>query len=144
MPSSQTGGGSFADRLPELEKAVESNPTDRTALLHLGIGYYQANEYARAETTYTQLLHIEDSAETRNNLGNVYRDWRRPEQATEQYRLAIQLDPAFATPYANLAALYVMTGDIEKARAAAETGIGKTSGSAQQQLQTLLNSLNSQ
>ena len=127
--------------LPELEKAAQDKPQDLDVLGQLAVGYYQAKDYAKAEEVYKKMLGIKDSALTHNNLGNVYRDWNKADQAIEQYQAAIKLDPTLAFPYSNLAALYMMSGDITRAQEIAQSGIDKTSGAAQQQLQTLLDSL---
>ena len=136
-----SAGNDYAQQLPGLEQAVEQNPNDLDALAQLAIGYYQTQDYAKAEETYKKMLAIKDTAEVHNNLANVYRDWNKPELAIEQYEKALDIDPSLGVAYGNLAALYMMTGKIDDAIRVAEDGIEKTSGPARDQLQSLLDSL---
>ena len=139
--SSPGGGSEYTERLPDLQEAVQAKPNDLEALGQLAVGYYQTQAYPKAEEIYKKMLGIRDAAETHNNLGNVYRDWQKIDQAIEQYNKAIELDSALVSPYANLAGLYLMSGDAERATSIAKAGIEKTSGAAQQQLQALLDSI---
>jgi Flp pilus assembly protein TadD len=116
---------------------VKESPEDLAALAELAIGYYQTQAWAKAEETYKKMISLKDSAELHNNLANVYRDWQKIDQAVAEYRKAIELDPASALSYGNLAALYMMNGDIEKAREVAEEGIEKSTGAGKEQLQRL-------
>jgi hypothetical protein len=140
-PSVPAGSSTYLEQLPELQKAAQERPQDLEALRRLAVGYYQAKQYAGAEETYLKMLAIENTAETHNNLGNVYRDWGRADQATVQYDAAMALDPSLLYPYSNLAALYIMAGDLARAREVVQSGIQNTNGAAQQQLQILLQSL---
>ncbi|MGI9887096.1 multiheme c-type cytochrome [Vibrio chagasii] len=59
----------------------------------------------------------------RTNLGNVYRDLGKREQAIEYYLGAIEIEPYFENSYANLADLYRALGDEPKALATLKQGI---------------------
>ncbi|WP_434567839.1 tetratricopeptide repeat protein [Vibrio chagasii] len=59
----------------------------------------------------------------RTNLGNVYRDLGKHEQAIEYYLGAIEIEPYFENSYANLADLYRALGDEPKALATLKQGI---------------------
>ncbi|NOH31904.1 multiheme c-type cytochrome [Vibrio chagasii] len=59
----------------------------------------------------------------RTNLGNVYRDLGKQEQAIEYYLGAIEIEPYFENSYANLADLYRALGDEPKALATLKQGI---------------------
>lgn len=145
VPGDQSGppqpGAEYAARLPELEQAVDQSPEDLDALAELAIAYYQTQAYQKAEEVYLKMIGLEDSAEFHNNLGNVYRDWPKTDQAIEQYEEAIELDETLASAYGNLAVLYMMSGQIDKAIVVAEAGIEKTTGAGRQQLEALLLSL---
>jgi len=52
-----------------------------------------------------------DRPAARLNLGNLYRDGRKPETAAQQYRSALALDPGFDPARVNLADLLVSQGD---------------------------------
>ncbi len=133
--------GESTDSLPALEQAVQETPEDLEALGRLAVAYFQARSYAQAEETYKRMLALEDSAEIHNNLGNVYRDWNKTEQAIEQYEKAMDIDATLAVAYGNLAAVYMMSGQMEKAVEVAQEGIENTTGSGRQQLEALLDSL---
>lgn len=151
-PTTQTGGSlpdtppppagnEYAEQLPGWEQEVEQNPDDLNALAQLAIGYYQTQDYAKAEETYKKMLAIKDTAEVHNNLANVYREWNKPEQAIEEYEKGLDLDPSLGMAYGNLAAIHMMTGNVDEAIRVAEDGIENTSGPAREQLQSLLDSL---
>ncbi|MFM2626931.1 multiheme c-type cytochrome [Vibrio chagasii] len=59
----------------------------------------------------------------RTNLGNVYRDLGKHEQAIEYYLGAIEIEPYFENSYANLADLYRALGDESKALVTLKQGI---------------------
>ncbi len=131
-------GQEYAEKLPGLEQAVQGDPENLGSLAELAIAYYQTQSYVKAEETYKKMIAIEDRAEFHNNLANVYRDWQKSDLAVEQYEEAIELDPASALPYGNLAAMYLMNGETEKAKEIAETGVENTSGAGRDQLEALL------
>mgnify|MGYP001129117497 FL=1 len=95
---------------------MEADPTDLYSLERLAIVHYQLDNYEEAAAAYQKLLAIVDDAFTHNNLGNVYRDWGKSDEAKAQYEQAIALDPTLKQPYINLALLYKAEGDIEAAR----------------------------
>lgn len=134
-------GAEYSEKLPALEQAAKEDPEDLDALAELAVAYYQTQSFAKAEETYKKMIGIDDRAEFHNNLANVYRDWAKTDQAVTEYQAAIGLDPETALWYGNLAAMYMMNGDIEKAKEVAEEGIEKTAGEQRTQLQQLLESL---
>lgn len=108
------GGKSLDDyraEIPDLEKAVETDPTDLYALEGLAVAHYQLDEFEEAEAAYLKILAIQEDAFTRNNLGNVYRDWGKTEEAKAAYRKAIEDDPTLKYPYVNLSGVLQKEGD---------------------------------
>jgi protein O-GlcNAc transferase len=124
--------------LPQLQQAAQDDPDDLDALAQLAIAYYQTQAYAEAESTYERMIAIEDRAEFHNNLANVYRDWQKSDQAVEQYQEAMDLDPTSALAYGNLAAMYWIDGQADKAKEIAKKGIENTAGPGREQLEALL------
>ena len=53
-----------------------------------------------------------------NNLGNLYRELRRPTEAIAAYRRALELDPQHARAHANLGNMLKDLGDTDGALAA--------------------------
>jgi tetratricopeptide (TPR) repeat protein len=92
------GGKTHADyeaELPDLQKAVAANPGDLASLQELAVAQYQLSQYEDAVATYNKMLAISNDAFTRNNLGNVYRDWGKADEAKAEYETAISLDPTY-------------------------------------------------
>jgi Flp pilus assembly protein TadD len=114
--STMVVGGKTLDEykaeIPDLEKAVEADPTDRGSLESLAVAHYQLGEYEEAEAAYLKILAIGEDAFTRNNLGNVYRDSGRTEEAKAAYRKAIETDPTLKYPYVNLSGVLKTEGDL--------------------------------
>jgi Flp pilus assembly protein TadD len=112
-------GGKSADaykaEIPDLEKKVQANPTDIASWLELAVANYNLGNYETAVTDYKNILAQENDAFTHNNLGNVYRDWGKPDQAIAEYQTAISLDPTLKPPYINLANVYKNQGDLTSA-----------------------------
>ncbi len=114
--------------LPDLEKAVEASPTDLAALQELASAQWLTKRYEGAAATYEKMLEIKEDAVTRNNYGNVLRDWESWAEAKAQYEIAIADDPTYATAYINLAVILVSEGDVDAAVAKLDKGIAATTG----------------
>ena len=114
--------------LPDLEKAVENAPNDLGALQELAIAQYNTGRYEEAAATYQKMLAIKDDAFTRNNYGNVLRDWKRPEEAKAQYEKAISLDPLQTNAYINLAGVFVSEGHVDDAVKVLDRGLAVLTG----------------
>jgi tetratricopeptide (TPR) repeat protein len=110
----------YRAEIPELEKAVAADPSDLTSLEKLAVAHYQLKEYDQAAEAYLKILAQVDDAFTYNNLGNVYRDQKKLDQAIAQYLKAIELDPTLKQPYINLARVYKENDQMDKAIAILE------------------------
>ena len=112
-------GGKTKDQykaeIPGLEKAIAADPTDLSSLESLAVAYYQLENYDQAATTYKKILAINNDAFIHNALGNVYRDWQKPDLAIAEYKAAIAVDPTLKYPYINLADVYQAQGDLPDA-----------------------------
>ena len=104
----------------DLEKAVAADPQDLDSLEKLAVAHYQLKEYDQAAEAYLKILAQVDDAFTHNNLGNVYRDQKKHDQAIAQYLKAIELDPTLKQPYINLARVYKENDQLAKAIAILE------------------------
>jgi tetratricopeptide (TPR) repeat protein len=135
------GGPNYQEQLPDLEQAVEEEPESLEALQALAIGYYQTRQFEKAEETYRRMIELDDSAVFHNNLGNVYRDWGKTDEAISQYEKAIEIDPSLVLAYSNLATMYFTSNRLDEAREVLQQGIENASGPAKEQLETLLSTL---
>lgn len=118
----------YAAEIPDLQKAVEANPTDLTALQNLAVAQYNSRHYDDAIATYQKMLQIKDDPVIHNNYGNVLRDQSKFDEATTQYRKAIAGDPSMAIAYINLAGIYDLQGNYPEAQRVLDEGIARTVG----------------
>lgn len=135
-----SGGKTAAEwqaELPKLEKAVQDNPTDLTALQALAVAQYQLKNYDDAAATYEKMLAIKDDPLTHNNYGNVLRDAGKTDSAIAQYQKAIAGDPTLVTAYINLAMVFTNENDKADADKVLSQGIAATTGDSQTRLKTV-------
>lgn len=100
----------YRDRLPDLEKEAKENPDNENSVREYAVALYATGDTEKAKEQYLAELKLNDKDPVlHNNLGNVYRDSRQYEEAIKSYQKAIELDPKNATPYINLAHLYIYT-----------------------------------
>lgn len=127
--------------LPGLQKAVQDNPTDLTALQALAVAQYQLKKYDDAAATYQKMLAVKDDPLTHNNYGNVLRDAGKNDLAIAQYQKAIAGDPTLVVAYINLAVMYSTAGDLTNADKVLSQGIGATTGDDQTRLKAVKDKL---
>jgi tetratricopeptide (TPR) repeat protein len=132
----------YASSIPELQKAVEANPTDLAALQNLAVAQYNSDNLDDAAATYQKMLAIEDNPTFHNNYANVLRDLKKTDQAIAEYQKAIEGNPALASAYINLASLYVLQKNVTEAQKVLDAGIAKTTGTDQQSLKDYRDSIN--
>ena len=126
----------YAAELPTLQKAVDANPTDLTALQALAVAQYNTQAYDAAAATYLKMLQIKDDPMTHNNYANVLRDAKKNDQAKAEYEKAIAADPALTVAYLNLAGMYVREKNLTEAQKLLDRGIAATAGDDQKRLKT--------
>jgi len=114
--------------LPDLQQAVEAAPDDLAALQELAIAQYNTARYEEAAATYQKMLELKDDAFTRNNYGNVLRDWKKLDEAKTEYEKAISADPTLVTAYVNLATVLAAEGNTSEAVAVLERGLAAVTG----------------
>jgi Flp pilus assembly protein TadD len=79
--------------------------------------FAQTDDSARALDYLQRALKIDAAyPEALNNLGILYLRTRRRDDAVAQFEQCIRVAPAFDQPYLNLARVYAVEGDREKAR----------------------------
>jgi tetratricopeptide (TPR) repeat protein len=125
----------YAAEIPDLQKAVDANPQDLTALQNLAVAQYNARKYDAAGLTYQKMLQIKDDPTTHNNYANVLRDQSKFAEAEVEYQKAIAGDPALTIAYVNLASTYKLQGNVPEAEKILDQGIAHTVGADKQRLQ---------
>jgi Flp pilus assembly protein TadD len=103
------------EALADYEKALALDPSCPSAHLNLAVSLVQAGEFREAESHYRQALPGRPTAETHNGLGYVLVRQGRTEEAVEEFRRAIDVDPRFTPAYNNLAEALVRQGKLEDA-----------------------------
>lgn len=133
----------YQSEIPGLEKAVQTDPTDFTSWESLAVANYQLKNYQAAADDYNKIIAATNDAFTINNLGNVYRDWGKNDEAIAAYKKAIAADPTLKQPYINLAGVYKNSGDLasaikvlDQAKAALNGDAKSTVEKYQQQLES--------
>jgi tetratricopeptide (TPR) repeat protein len=94
----------YAKQLPDLKKKAETNPNDANARKNYAVALYVTRDLEQAKQQYEAATVINDKdAVTYNNLGNVYRDLGKINEAIDAYKKSLELDPDSVNTYANLA-----------------------------------------
>jgi Flp pilus assembly protein TadD len=132
MPPSSSPGGSpevsrgvaaikandFKTAKAALEKALEKNPKDGTASYYLGVSLENLGDKQGAEKRYQDAIaYAPDLAEASINLGALYLDMNRPDDAITVTRAALVRRPTDPVLHANLAFALRAKGDKEGAAA---------------------------
>jgi len=107
--------GKTAEALTAYRKALELDPGCASAHFNLAVSSVQVGDLEGAESHYRQALQAKPNAETHNGLGFVLSRSGRSEQAAEEFRKAIQLDPKYTPAYNNLAAALQAQGKLDDA-----------------------------
>jgi tetratricopeptide (TPR) repeat protein len=100
-----------------LEEAVRLAASDAEANYSLGMVYAQTEDSERAEQYLIKALQARpDYPEALNNVGILLLRTQRRDEAVARFEESIRVAPAFDQAYLNLARVYAMEGDREKAR----------------------------
>ncbi len=103
-PASEERGGF-------LLRAISIDPNYTDALSKLGIFYYEAGRFSRAQETLEKLVGIQpDYPHLYYNLGLVYRSKKQYSQAVDMYRRAISMQPEDTDTWNNMGATYYLMG----------------------------------
>jgi len=84
--------------------------------LRMGVFMRRAGDTPGALAAYEEVLEIDpDNAPAYNNIGNVYRQLDRREEAVRAYERALQVWPEYVEAMVNLASVYSATGQLQAA-----------------------------
>lgn len=103
------------NRITEIERELQEAPDDASLLNDLGVGYFLLGEFGQSITYLKKAATLQPTASYHFNLGNAYAESQNPEAAMESYMDALELEPSHIGALNNLADLYEMAGDENKA-----------------------------
>ncbi len=124
-PAAPPATGAMAQPIEALEKAVDANPNDQQAVLHLANALHDARAFTRAITMYNRYLELNPSdADARVDLGVSYFEMGLSDSANSAGYLqvarqtmekALTYSPRHQLAHFNLGIVCLHTGDVEKA-----------------------------
>lgn len=107
------------DAIAAYRRAIELDSADGWFYHNLALVYESLNQYELAVNGYQQALERHrldhDRAVSWHNLGNIYHQWGRYQEAVAALRQAIKLDPTSPLPWNSLGAVYKELGKPEQA-----------------------------
>lgn len=116
----QTGNKDLA--IQSLSDYCNKQPDNTDIRRDIGIFLQQNKMPFKAEIFYLDALRIDNNqAVVHFNLGIIYQNLNKIEQAINSYRQATEIESDYARAYANLGYLYKQAGDIERCRQACLT-----------------------
>jgi tetratricopeptide (TPR) repeat protein len=122
------------DAVKYLNRALALNPRHYQSLNALGLAYSMRGNFQESVNYYQKCLAISpDFADAHNNLGMAYQEMGYVDKAEEEFKKAIENSNYTKKdlPYFNLARLYFIRQDFEKARLYVDNSIKLNSRSAQ-------------
>jgi tetratricopeptide (TPR) repeat protein len=127
--------GRPADAAAAYAEAIETNAYEVSAILGLSELEIEAGDPASLQTAVARLdgllSWMPEHADARVNLGVAYGLLNRPQQALEQYELALGLRPTHARAWLHLAMLFQSMGEDQRAAAAFGTAAANTAEPAE-------------
>ncbi|HKX26528.1 MAG TPA: tetratricopeptide repeat protein [Blastocatellia bacterium] len=98
-------------------KALKVNPNDRRLHNNLGLAYGRRGDYGKARTHF--MIAVGETG-AHLNMGYVYTQESKFDEAIKQYEAALRLDPQSLQAIGNLAQLYERAGRLQEAVALSE------------------------
>lgn len=103
-----TETGQAASAIPELEAAVKNSPTVAN-LTALATAYLQNQQPEKCQPLLDEALRLEpNNADLRLLYGRLLRDMRKPDLASQQFLMAVKLNPQNAEAWSDLATTTVL------------------------------------
>ena len=107
--------GKSREAVTALEKALSVDPKHAKAHNNMALASIDIGELELAEAHYRESLAIEAHPAIYNDLGYVLERQGLPDEAAEQYRKSLELDPESASANYNLAASLTRAGEFAEA-----------------------------
>jgi Tfp pilus assembly protein PilF len=97
------------------QKALELDPNCASAHFNLAVAALQKGKLDEAASHYQAALAQKPNAETYNGYGFVLAQQGRAEEATKQFRKAIEINPKYTPAYNNLGDALAKQGKLDEA-----------------------------
>jgi tetratricopeptide (TPR) repeat protein len=108
--------GAVPDAVKAYEAAVQLDPGSAGAWLNLGTIFFNARQFARAESHYKKAIDADPQyALAHFNIANLYDERGDHRRALVHYQDAVRLHPTYADAHYNLALLYQGGGQVMEA-----------------------------
>lgn len=98
--------GQFDKAISELEAALKLNPNKAKIYLNLGRAYCKSSQFDKALQKLNMALELDLSPVIYYELGNVYLDMGKSEEAIKYYQDALRLDSSYSPAYNALGTIY--------------------------------------
>jgi tetratricopeptide (TPR) repeat protein len=111
----------FEQAIVEFQAALDEDPEFTSAMVNMGVAYYQLARLDEAIAQYEKAIELEpEDADIHSNLAAAYVQMNQLDQALEEYLLAVELNPELAEAYFGLGVIYAQGGKIDEAIQAIE------------------------
>ena len=125
-----------------LKKAVKLKPGDAKIRHKLGIAHRRAGQFKEAEAALLLAANSDLTASLAFDLGVMFRHKKEPRKAVLYYKKAIKLEPKLTDAHWDLAHMYELLGEKDKARQAYQLFLtlkarGKQADTARARLESL-------
>lgn len=87
--------GQLDEAIDVLKKVAEQAPDDAQAHCYLGVAYNQKGDRLHAIASFEQSLRLDESAKAYFNLGLIYEQAHRIDEAVREYKMAAEMDPNY-------------------------------------------------
>ncbi len=111
--------GHFPEALNDIDRSLQLDPSDATALQHRGNVLFALNRFAEAGAAYEQTLKFNpDDASLWNNLGTTLDALGRTDEALEAFRRATEAKPPSRNAFLGMAFIRLRSGQLNDAAGA--------------------------
>lgn len=107
--------GRFNKSISHMQKAIELSPNCYYMHANLGLQYRQNQQTEEAMKSFRKSLDLQEDAHTWGMLGGCHGERHELDEAEACFKRAIELDPKFGGAHVDLASIYQLKGEWEKA-----------------------------
>ena len=99
--------GQYKEAVKSYETSIHIRPDMDAFKLTLGTAYVRAGDLVSAEKQFNELTHTSFAAEAYRNLGLLYQDAGKPDQAMQYFQQAARVKPTFPEVYHDMGVVYL-------------------------------------